>query len=212
MIGQTTDVYLFIQDTLADWEIGYVTAEINSKRFFKKDAPVINLHTVADTLDPVRTMGGLTVVPDCTVDCICPGNNVMIILPGSNSWSDLHDSPIIGKVKSVLDSGGTVCAICGATVVLADFGILDNRRHTSNGPGFLEYFSKNYKGQKMYEDVPAVSDGGVITAGASSPVQWSKLILEKLSVFSENTLEAWYNYYETGNPKYFYDIQNSLNE
>lgn len=201
MNGQTIDVYLFIQNTLADWEIGYLTAEINSKRFFKKDAPAVNLHTVADTSDSICTMGGLTVVPDCTVDCISPGENVVIILPGSNSWSDLHDSPIIGKVKSVLDSGGTVCAICGATVVLADFGILDNRRHTSNGPGFLEYFSKNYKGQSMYENIPAASDGGVITAGASDPVQWTKLILEKLSVFSEDTLEAWCKYYETGDSK-----------
>lgn len=35
MNGQTTDVYLFVQNTLADWEMGYITAEISSKRWYK---------------------------------------------------------------------------------------------------------------------------------------------------------------------------------
>lgn len=29
-------VYVYVLDTLADWELGYVLAELNSSRFFKK--------------------------------------------------------------------------------------------------------------------------------------------------------------------------------
>lgn len=29
-------IYVYVLDTLADWEIGYVTSELNSGRFFKK--------------------------------------------------------------------------------------------------------------------------------------------------------------------------------
>lgn len=32
-------VYIYALDTMADWEFGYVTAELNSGRFFKKDVP-----------------------------------------------------------------------------------------------------------------------------------------------------------------------------
>lgn len=28
-------IYVYILDTLADWELGYVTSELNSGRFFK---------------------------------------------------------------------------------------------------------------------------------------------------------------------------------
>ena len=35
-------VYVYAPDTLADWEIGYVTAELNSRRFFQKDAPPVS--------------------------------------------------------------------------------------------------------------------------------------------------------------------------
>ena len=29
-------VYVYVLDTLADWEIGHVTAELHSKRFFQE--------------------------------------------------------------------------------------------------------------------------------------------------------------------------------
>lgn len=52
-------VYVYILDTLADWELGYVTAELNSKRFFKKDAPDVSVKMAGISQEPVRTMGGL---------------------------------------------------------------------------------------------------------------------------------------------------------
>ena len=36
-------VYVYALDTLADWELGYVIAELNSGRFFKKDAPASDI-------------------------------------------------------------------------------------------------------------------------------------------------------------------------
>ena len=58
------------------------------------------------------------------------------------------------KINLILSLGAAVGAICGATVALAEFGLLDNRRHTSNGRGFLEMFSPAYKGQDLYVDKP----------------------------------------------------------
>ena len=61
-------VYVYVLETLADWELGYITAELCSRRFFRKDAPEVSLKTVAVSKDPIKTRGGLTVVPDCTID------------------------------------------------------------------------------------------------------------------------------------------------
>ena len=33
-------IYVYVLDTLADWELGYVTAELNSGRFFRRAARV----------------------------------------------------------------------------------------------------------------------------------------------------------------------------
>lgn len=204
------DAYVYVQDTMADWEIGYITAELNTGRFFRKGAPEVKLHIVGKTLDKIRTMGGLEVTPDCTSDDIIVGKDTLLILPGSNSWPELPKEPVMEKVKPILSEGGTVCAICGATVALAELGLLNDRRHTSNGPGFLDHFSKNYEGSKLYEDVEAVNDNGLITAGSTGCLLWAKLILEHLSLFSEETLDAWYSYFSTGDSSYYYAIENSL--
>jgi hypothetical protein len=34
-------VYLYVLDTLADWEPGYVISELNTGRYFRREAPSI---------------------------------------------------------------------------------------------------------------------------------------------------------------------------
>ena len=38
------EIFVYVLDTLADWELGYVTSELNAGRFFRKDAPQIAMH------------------------------------------------------------------------------------------------------------------------------------------------------------------------
>ena len=129
-------IYVYVLDTLADWELGYVTSELNSGRFFKKGAPSISLKTVSDSKEPIHTMGGMTIVPDCLIDDIIMNETSVLLLPGANTWSDPRHCAILEKASELLSLGATVCAICGATVALANYGLLDHRPHTSNGPGF----------------------------------------------------------------------------
>lgn len=204
------NIYVYVLDTLADWELGYVTAELNSGRFFKKDAPSVSLKTVSYSKDPIRTMGGLTIVPDCTIDDISVSEKSMLILPGADTWSDPKHSTIIEKASELLSVGAAVCAICGATAALANAGLLDNRAHTSNGAGFLEMFSPAYKGQNLYIDKPSVADNNLITAGSAGALLWSKQIIEYLGVFQSNTLEYWYQYFSTGDSKHFFALMQSL--
>ena len=161
-------MYVYIQNGMADWEIGHVTSELCSKRFFRDDAPEVRFSTVGDTKETRRSMGGMNVVPDIAVPDIETGENAVLVLPGSSAWPELRKARIMDAAEDIVSEGGTVCAICGSTVALADRGILDRRLHTSNGPGFLEHFSPSYRGGPMYKDVPAVSDGGVLAVKLKS--------------------------------------------
>lgn len=199
-------IYVYVMNTLADWEIGYVTAELNSKRFFKKDAPEVMVKTVSYSKEPIQTMGGMTIVPDCTVDDIVVEENNVIILPGGDTWNDPHHEAVLRKASEFLAVNAMVCAICGATVALANMGLLNNRPHTSNGQGFLEMFCPAYTGTEFYVDEPAVTDHNLITAGSTGGVLWAKQIIESLGVFQENALEAWYNYFSTGEAQYFFAL------
>ena len=205
-------VYIYLLATLADWEIGSLTAELNSKRFFRPDAPQLIVKTVAVSKNPVKTMGGLTIIPDCTIDEIEMSEKTVLILPGADTWSDAENAQIIQKASVLLSKGGSVCAICGATVALANARILNDRPHTSNGKGFLDMFCPDYKGQKFYVDQPAVSDGNLITGSATGSLIWAKLIIEKLGLFKPETLEAWYAYFSTGKAEHFFALMQSVQQ
>ena len=105
-------------------------------------------------------------------------------------------------------SGGAVAAICGATLALASAGLLDERPHTSNGPGFLDMFCPSYRGRNHYVDEPAVSDGKLITAAGTAPLEWAREILDVLGVFTCEKLQAWYSYFRTGEAEYFHKLMN----
>ena len=175
-------IYVYVLDTLADWELGHVASELNSGRFFKKDAPRVTLKTVSCSREPVITMGGMKIVPDCITDDIEVSEASVLLLPGADTWNDPRHRAVLEKADRLLSVGAAVCAICGATAALAGYGLLDNRLHTSNGPGFLEMFVPEYKGQGFYVDMPSPAD----------------------------TLEAWYGYFSTGRPEYFFALMQSL--
>ena len=203
-------IYVYVLDTLADWELGYVISELNSGRFFKNDAQRVSVKTVSNSKDPIHTMGGLKIMPDCLIDDIVVSETSVLLLPGADKWNDPKHGAIIEKANEFLSLGATVCAICGATVALANLGLLDSRRHTSNGQGFLEMFSPAYKGQDFYIDEPSISDNNLITASSSGALLWAKQIIERLGVFEATTLEAWFDYFSTGKPEYFFALIQTL--
>ncbi len=203
-------IYVYVLDTLADWELGHITSELHSGRFFKKDARRISLKTVSSTKEPIHTMGGLTIIPDCLIDDIVVNETSVLLLPGADTWNDSKHGTILEKAREFLALGATVCAICGATGALAGFGLLDNRPHTSNGAEFLEMVSPCYKGQNFYIDQPSVADNNLITAGSTGALLWAKQIIERLGVFEANTLEAWYDYFSTGKPEHFFALMQTL--
>ncbi|MDD3206870.1 MAG: glutamine amidotransferase [Lachnospiraceae bacterium] len=203
-------VYVYILDTLADWEMGYVTSELHSRRFFKKAAQQVAVKTVSYSREPIHTMGGLTVVPNCTIEDIIVDKTSVLLLPGADTWNNSRHDTIVIKASELLTAGATVCAICGATVALANTGLLDNRPHTSNGVGFLEMVSPAYKGQNYYIDEPSVADKNLITASCTGALLWARQIIERLDVFQEDTLEYWYDYFNTGKPESFFALMQTL--
>jgi putative intracellular protease/amidase len=120
--------YLYVLDTLADWEIGYLTAELNSGRFLdktKKKEPIIK---VGATHKPIKTMGGFTVTPDLQIDELQLKDDDLLILPGADTWDEPANQQVIRLLPETLEGKTTVAAICGATVALAKNGYLTIER------------------------------------------------------------------------------------
>ncbi len=202
--------YLYVLDTLADWEIAYLTAELNSGRFLdktKEKAPIIK---VGATPEPIKTMGGLTVTPDMQVDMLQLKDDDLLILPGADTWDEPANQKVISLLPETLKKKTTVAAICGATIALAKNGLLNNRAHTSNDLGYLKMVCPKYLGEKFYVNQPAVCDGNLITASAFAALEFSYEVFKKTGVMKAQTAEAWYQLYRTREPVWFMKLMESL--
>jgi len=203
-------IYVYIQDTLADWEPGHVLAELHSGRFLKDPALRYNTVLCGRTMDTIVTMGGLRLKPDMLITDIRPGEGDLLLLPGADTWLDPVQAPVIAKARTVLESDAVVAAICGATFGLANAGLLDKRPHTSNDLVAVKMFCPGYHGEQVYVNEPAVTDGNLITASGMAPVEFAYQVFKRLGVMLPATLEAWYGLYTTKKPEYFYALMQSL--
>jgi putative intracellular protease/amidase len=203
-------VYLYIFDTMADWEVGYLNAELNSGRYYRKGSQPLKIVTVGIDNTPVITMGGIKIIPDIGYKEFIIEDAAALILPGGNTWTESIHDPILKKTEECLQKGAIVGAICGATMGLAEKGMLNNRWHTSNDLGFLKMTCPNYEGEVYYKQEPAVTDRNLITASGIAPLEFTVHVLKKLDVFSLETLDSWYNLYCTHEPKYFYELISSI--
>jgi putative intracellular protease/amidase len=203
-------VYLYVCDTMADWEVAYLTAELNSGRYYKKGLAPSKIVTVGTKRTPVITKGGLKILPDIELDEFSIKNADALILPGGDTWTQTLHDPVLSKAEQCLKEGIIVAAICGATFGLARKGLLDSNWHTSNNLEYLKMICPNYAGEKYYKQEPAVTDGKLITASGIAPLEFSAHILRALDVFSAKTLDAWYNLYKTQKSEYFFELMNSI--
>jgi putative intracellular protease/amidase len=190
--------HLGIYDTLADWEVGHLIAELRTGRF---TGTPWNIATVAESREPIATMGGLRILPDLLLEDLDPDSSNLLILPGADMWDAGGGGVFAATAARFLDAGVPVAAICGATAGLARAGLLDKRNHTSAAAGYL--MATGYEGGDHYVDERAVVDGDLITAGPQSPVQFACATLRRLGLMSERTLQAYEGLFHRGDATAF---------
>ncbi len=194
---------------MSDWEYGYLIAELNSGRYFKKDIAPLKVMTVGASKEMITTMGGLSIKPDMSLNEFTLERKDLLILPGGTTWSEDIHQPILEKIDQALKLGTIVAAICGAIEALANRGYLDTRRHTSNDLEYTKMVSPNYKGERFYDFGFVISDENLVTASGIAPLEFAMEVLKKIDVFTPDTLHSWYNLNKTHEPEYFFQLMNS---
>ncbi|WP_420832135.1 type 1 glutamine amidotransferase family protein [Nocardia huaxiensis] len=196
-------VHLAVYDTFADWEPGHATAHIN-RALWHREPGTWQVRTVGISAEPVVSAGGMRVVPDVVLSELSPEDSAMLILPGSDIWETGALKDFSAKAAEFLAAGVPVAAICGATFGLAAAGLLDSRSHTSNDPNYLGF--SGYSGGEHYVHETAVTDGDLITATGTRPVDFAREIFARLDIYEPQVLEAWYKLYGENDPAGFYAL------
>jgi putative intracellular protease/amidase len=193
-VSSAPTAHVAVYDTMADWEVGHLLAELRSGRFTGTRFDVV---TVAESLEPITTMGGVRILPDLRLAELDPAASDILILPGADIWDgDGGGEAFAAAAERFLAARVPVAAICGATAGLARAGLLDERHHTSAAAEYLA--ATGYAGGDRYVDERAVVDGDLITAGPQSPVQFARATLARLGLASDRTLAAYEDVFHRG--------------
>jgi len=178
-------VHLLVVDGYADWEPAHAVAELRRHGGYM-------IETVGWSREPVRSMGGLSIMPSRTVAEVKPSDVAVFIVPGGDRWEKNGVEPEIEAALKGLDAADVpIAAICGATVAIGRLGLLRGRRHTSNGLDYLRSHVPGYAEAANYEDVPAVRDRGLITASGLADVEFARELFEELNVLTPEDRASW---------------------
>lgn len=152
----------------SDWEIAPLAGA--GRAFFNAD-----IRFASPQGGALSSAAGLPVAD--TIEFTPPEDGVVVVCGGS-AWEADAAPDIADALRRSIDQGCVVAAICGGTVALANAGLLDQVRHTSNGADYLAGLSNAYRGVSNYIDQPqALRDGQIITAPAPAPASFAYEVL-----------------------------------
>jgi putative intracellular protease/amidase len=188
----TPAVHVLVFEGFADWEPAYALAEL-------RRSGGLDIVTLGFTDAPVRSMGGLRVVPDRAIAGLDLAAVRLLLLPGGDMWEGTYPRAALDAVLTELHTRRVpIAAICGATLALARAGLLNDRSHTSNEQAYLTNLASEYAGGGRYVDTLAVRDRGVITASGLGPTEFAREIFDELEVFTAEERPVWYHLFKHG--------------
>ncbi len=185
------NIYVFLFDGFSDWEIAYLTPEINKNEQF-------SLVYFSQNGNPVKSMGGLEVKPNLSLSELKPEEIDLLILPGGVAWEKREITSINNLVKELFEKGVKIAAICGATFYLGQLGILDKLNHTSNDLNYLKAVVPEYKGEENYQHTLATTNKNIITANGIAPIEFATEIFREIKLKSETEIEKWFQLFKNG--------------
>jgi len=184
-------IFIYLFNGFSDWEIAYLSPEI-------KKSSTFDLVYFSGNGKPVVSMGGLRVLPDMSLSEIKIDDIDTLILPGGTAWGNGGNTEINQLVRTLFDRKTTIAAICGATEYLAQQGLLNQIKHTSNNLGYLKMVAPEYLGDDNYIDSLAVTDKNIITAKGVAPIEFAREVFTAIKLYSDKDTEKWFQLFKNG--------------
>lgn len=139
-------ITIIVTEGYSDWEIAVLAAV--GRAFYGAD-----IRFASPNGGQVTSAAGFTIADTDRFEA--PHGGVVVVCGGPAFEG--NDAPDLSEgLKQARFNGCVIAGICGGTIALARSGLLDEVRHTSNGPGYLTQFASSYRGTAAYiaRDLP----------------------------------------------------------
>lgn len=189
-MSKTVDFVLL--DQFSDWQLGYLPAALSMLGDGQYEVRIL----AENATKPVSSLGGIDVMPNGGLDAISK-DAAGLVLIGALAWKTQASQQVVPFVVEFAKTGKPLGAISDAVSVLATLGILNDRAHTANSEAELTAWAREYTGQKLFEEKPAVRDGNLVTANGSAVLEFTREMLVALGI-SEARAAEWYSFNKGG--------------
>lgn len=136
---------------------------------FREGIKAMNTFTVANTLEPITTFEGVSILPDFdyTKDDL-PKIDILVVPSAEHSMdSDLKDEVMINFIKQIDKSALYMTSHCDGAFPLAKAGILDSVASTTF-PSDIENYKAMFPNLDIKDNVLFVHDGKYITSAGGA--------------------------------------------
>ncbi|PQB03820.1 DJ-1/PfpI family protein [Aureitalea marina] len=149
---------------------------------FREGIKAMNVFTVANTLDPVRTFEGMYLLPDYNyLDEGLPKIDILVVPSAEHHLdSDLENEALIQFVQQVDREAQFITSHCDGAFVLAKAGLLEGKVSTTF-PSDIDKMRDMFPGLDVRKEVLFVHDGKYITsAGGAKSFEAALYLVEHL--------------------------------
>lgn len=166
-----------VLDFCGPFEVLSVTRLDEARR--RQTASPFEVLLVAETTDPVRTAGGMTVLPHTGLEA-CPPLDVLIVPGGWGTRALLENRRVIEWVAARAARARRVASVCTGALLLGRAGLLEGRRATTHWQT-LDRMQALCPSTTVERDAHFVEDGPVVTsAGISAGIDMSLVLVARL--------------------------------
>ncbi len=190
-------LYILLPDYAAHESV-YLSEAVASDECALKENPKYVNKIVAPTLEPVKSIGGFRTLPDYSFDNM-PDDYAALVLIGGFGWTTPVADRMVPVVKSAIERGKVVGAICNGASFMAKHGFLNSVRHTGNGVEQLKLWGgENYTNADGYIHAQAVSENNIVTANGSATLEFARELLILLENDTPERIEMYYQFNKSG--------------
>lgn len=134
---------------------------------------------IAAEMRPIRTRGGMKVLPDCVLP---PASDIdVLIVPGGDVSGVLGKQAVTDWIRMQAKHTMVTASVCTGAFLLAEAGLLDGLGATTHWEDCAE-MQERYPAVGVRRDVPWVDCGKVVTsAGISAGIDMSLHLVERLA-------------------------------
>jgi transcriptional regulator GlxA family with amidase domain len=133
---------------------------------------------VAEEAAPLRTTGGMRVIPDHTLDS-CPPLDVLVVPGGWGTRAEIKNARLLDWIKTRAAQVETLTSVCTGSMLLGQAGLLDGRHATTHWRS-LPWMRESFPAVTVEEKLHVVEDGNVLTsAGISAGIDMALRVVAR---------------------------------